>query len=311
MRDTSRLADVRRSDLLLALGVATAVFAGSLAALQHARLAHQSQVAAIDPGVAIPIAVRPVVDLPAGDARAGRGDAEAIPRAWQRQVPVEPPPPSLLDAAWPASSEPNPLPNPAIAPTQPTKPTLDPTPADSPTPPDPEATDAPAPDPAEVEEPVEPESEGEALDQPPVADESSSAGESDREGDGVGPGEDGEGEFGAGGEGAADPLLARAIAFYRARLVAWFSARFRVSGSGLTPKELAKHRVRVKIEVGEDLRIVDYKILSSDHPAFEAAARSMLDKLRGETLPPPPENYPGAVQRQLTVTFTCAEDTCD
>lgn len=304
MIDTYRLADVRRSDLLLAVGVAMAVFAGSLAALRHARLTHRAGVAAIDPGDAIPIAVRPVMDLPAGDARSGRGDAENLPRAWQRRVPVEPPPPSLLDTPWLPSAEPNPQTNPAIAPAKPTPVT----PTDPP--PEPSEPQAPElPDVDAVDEPVDPEQASDAPDQPPP-DESSGVGDAN-EGDGVGPGEAGEGEFGAGGEGAVDPLLARAIAFYRARLVAWFSARFRVTGSLLPPPELAKYRVRVKIELGEDLRIVDYQILSSDHPAFETAARSMLDKLRGETLPPPPENYPGAVQRQLTVTFTCAEDTCD
>jgi hypothetical protein len=288
------LADVRRSDLALAAMLTAAVFGSSLFALSHARLEHDAELPAIDPGLGVPISVRPVADVSSGVP----GSAEVsvaqpvVPRAWRRKVPR-------------ARVKKRPA-----------------TPGEQPLTPTPETSEheAPIADSAAVEPdtsgapehaPVE-DSGAEVL--PP--DDSSAEGEDEPEAPAeTGGTEGGESEAETEGEsagaGGTDPLLERAIAFYRARLVGWFSARFRVTGSGLSSTELTKHRVRVHIELGEDLRIVDYQILSSDHPEFEKAARAMLEKMRGEKLPPPPENYPGAMQRRLTVTFTCAEDTCD
>lgn len=322
----SLTADIRGSDLAVAGGLAVAVFATSLLALAYARLEHRADVPSIDPGIGVPIAVRPVADLPMGHAgAAAEGGQAVVPKRWRRQAkPAAASVPELPDLPW---SEPEPEPTIEPAPTnapitRPQPPRKPPTPADpSVTPPEPTPVDPdpPLPD-VDAEDTAEhPEAsdsadtpEQDKGDDPPASEsegESAGAGQGEQQGDGQGQAE-GEGE-GAGGGGGTDPLLERAIAFYRARLVAWFSDRFRVSGTGLSPSELARYRVRVHIEIGEDLRILDYEILSSDHPAFETAARTTLDKLRGTKLPPPPENYPGAVQRQLTVTFTCTEDACD
>lgn len=301
-------ADIRGSDLALAVVLTAALFGGSVLALLHARLDHNADFPVIDPGGAIAIAVRPVADVPAGEAKSGSRKAKRrdkqtseVPLAWRRKVPS----PSVPDTPPPEPEpEPQPIDPQTIVP--PSLEDLEPVaPADPETPPD----DAP-PEPSPIDPPEE-DSAQEETELPQVDDGSEEQPDAEGEGqqDAGGEGQpDAEGE--AGSEGT-DPLLERAIAFYRARLVAWFSARFRVTGSGLSPAQLAKYRVRVHIDLGEDLRIVDYQILSSDHPDFDKAARAMLEKMRGMKLPPPPENYPGAVQHQLTVTFTCAEDTCD
>lgn len=281
-------ADVRRSDLLLALAATVGVFVSAALLLTWARLAHRAALPAIDPGAATPIAVRPVADVAAGDGRARGAKTKAerpspsVPRAWRRRDP------EATDSA-PAT--------PVRRRTQRQRADQASTPDVPDQLPPPEDSAAALTDPSA--DPADPDAEAQT------------GAPADAEGPASsdGPGE-GEGSEGEGSEGS-DPLLDRAIAFYRARLVAHFAARFRVSGSGLTQAELGKHRVRVQIDLGDDLRIVDYRVLSSDHPAFDAAARATLDKLRGESLPPPPPNYPGAVQRQLTVTFTCAQDTCD
>jgi hypothetical protein len=304
-------ADIRSSDLAIAMVLTAALFGGSVLALLHARLDHNADFPVIDPGVAIPIAVRPVADVPAGEAKSGSRKAKrktkrasTVPLAWRRKVPsssapTKPPEPEL-EPIDPQTIMPPSLdelePNPEVPPDDPAEPE----------PPIEEAGEPPPEDSsAEVETPEDPPIEEEL----PDIDEGQQDAGSEEQPEAGGEGQpDAEGEPGSEG---TDPLLERAIAFYRARLVAWFSARFRVTGSGLSPAQLAKYRVRVHIDLGEDLRIVDYQILSSDHPDFEAAARSMLEKMRGMKLPPPPENYPSAVQQQLTVTFTCAEDTCD
>lgn len=108
-----------------------------------------------------------------------------------------------------------------------------------------------------------------------------------------------------------DPLKARAVDLYRARIIGWFSRRFRVKGSGLSADELLKYRVSATVELSADRHVVGYSIVSSGNPTFDAAARAALDGARGESIPEPPENYPDAVQRTIRLTFVCKENRCD
>lgn len=108
-----------------------------------------------------------------------------------------------------------------------------------------------------------------------------------------------------------DPLKARAVDLYRARIIGWFSRRFRVSGSGLSAAELAKFRVAATVELSSDRMVVSYSIVPSGNSAFDAAARAALEGAKGAPLPPPPENYPDVVQRHISLTFVCKEDRCD
>jgi len=108
-----------------------------------------------------------------------------------------------------------------------------------------------------------------------------------------------------------DPLKARAVDVYRAKIAGWFSSRFRVSGSGLSSEELHKHRVAATVAVGADRSVTGYSIVPSGNAAFDAAARAALEGSKGQSLPPPPENYPDVVQSQLNITFVCRENRCD
>lgn len=316
-------ADIRPRDWAWGAGVAVFVLAASVVALRHAQLDHRAPLPAIDPGLGMAVAVRPLADVgmsPAGTSEAGgkraksakRRRSHATPSAWQRDPAVLPP-----DSVDPA---------PTSASTKAKKPraSKDGTAVDEAPPPEPETpTDPPPPevddeydpdigdrDPSELpaEDPTTPDTaepaDGEAPSENPGTPGGDAAGQGASEAaEGTG------GSSGAGGPG--DPLYDRAVAFYRARLVAWFSSRFRISGSHLTTDELSRYRIRVRIELSEERTIASYEVLSSDHPTFTKAAQATLDALRGQTLPPPPENYPSAVQRQLTVTFACTEDACD
>lgn len=108
-----------------------------------------------------------------------------------------------------------------------------------------------------------------------------------------------------------DPLKARAVDLYRARIIGWFSRRFRVSGSGLSAEELGKYRVSATVELSSDRRVIGYSIVPSGNAVFDAAARSTLDGSKGDSLPPPPENYPDIVHTRIQLTFVCREDRCD
>ena len=108
-----------------------------------------------------------------------------------------------------------------------------------------------------------------------------------------------------------DPLKARAVDLYRAKLAGWFSSRFRVSGSGIPKEDLLKYRVSASVQIGPDRSVVGYSLAPSGQSAFDAAARAALESSRGNTLPPPPESYPDVVQSHISVTFVCRAGRCD
>ena len=122
-------------------------------------------------------------------------------------------------------------------------------------------------------------------------------------GDGTGEAESGDGD--------GDRLAAQAIAAYRARLIAWLSRRFTVRGSGLSRDVLRTAKVRAEVDVSESGVVLGYRILEADHPALDRGARDALEAVLGETLPPPPDFYPQALQPRLRITFICTETTCD
>jgi hypothetical protein len=108
-----------------------------------------------------------------------------------------------------------------------------------------------------------------------------------------------------------DPLKARAVDLYRAKIAAWFSSRFRVSGSGLAKEDLLRYRVSASVSVGSDRTVSGFSVVASGNAAFDAAARTALESARGQALPPPPENYPDVAQNRISVTFVCRENRCD
>jgi hypothetical protein len=108
-----------------------------------------------------------------------------------------------------------------------------------------------------------------------------------------------------------DPLKGRAVDLYRAKIAAWFSGRFRVSGSGLPKAELTKYRVGAEVSVAADHTVIGYTLVPSGNAAFDAAARATLEGAKGQQLPPPPENYPDVAQREIHITFVCRENRCD
>src|SRR5262249_44909705 len=108
-----------------------------------------------------------------------------------------------------------------------------------------------------------------------------------------------------------DPLKARAVDLYRARIVGWFSSRFRVTGSGLSEEELLRYRVGATVEITSGRTVGGYTLTPSRNAAFHAAARAALDSAKGQNLPPPPDNYPDIVQSRIHLTFVCKEHRCD
>jgi hypothetical protein len=108
-----------------------------------------------------------------------------------------------------------------------------------------------------------------------------------------------------------DPLKARAVDLYRAKIAAWFSSRFAVHGSGLDKDKLTAVRVHATVHIGGGHSVTGYDISPSGNAAFDSAAHAALDSARGQSLPPPPENYPDIEQTDIHITFVCRENRCD
>jgi hypothetical protein len=69
--------------------------------------------------------------------------------------------------------------------------------------------------------------------------------------------------------------------------------------------------VSATVQISADRIVKGYHLVPSGNSAFDAAARATLEGSMGQQLPPPPENYPEAVQNQISVTFVCKPSTCD
>jgi hypothetical protein len=270
---TSSLSDFRVSDLCLAVAVGFSVLAGAAAALSASSLDRPALAPEIDRGTALPVRVVPVLDLDAPLLKlGGKHDAARLPDRWVRQTPR----PRVERRAFVSTKagkkeQDVPPPDVKLAPS-------------ATTPPPPQAeiakqVDTPAPAVVDAGPPANTPEEGHA--------------------DGVKGGTE------------VDPLKARAVDLYRAKIAAWFSSRFRVSGSGLDKAELLKYRVAATVSLGPDRTVSGFTIVPSGNAAFDAAARATLEGARGQALPPPPENYPDVAQSQINVTFVCRENRCD
>lgn len=273
MSPAGALADFRASELVVSVLVSVGVLVGAGLALSVVALDRPAAVREIDHGTAIPVRITPVLDLDAPLLKlGGKRDTARLPDRWARQTPK----PRVEQKSFVSSKagkteQDAPPPEVKMAEAK-TKPP----------PPDAEiakVVDAPIPQVVDAGPPANVDQAGHA--------------------DGVKEGTE------------TDPLKARAVDLYRAKIAGWFSSKFRVSGSGLPADELHKYRVTATIDVGADRSVTGYSIVPSGNPAFDGAARAALEGSKGQSLPPPPENYPDVVQSRINITFVCRENRCD
>jgi hypothetical protein len=112
-----------------------------------------------------------------------------------------------------------------------------------------------------------------------------------------------------------DPLKARAVSAYRAKLSAWFDARFQPPAAPADPaecKELQKRSSSVTVSVGANRTVAGYAVgRPSGDSAFDERVRTMLDGTRGEELPPPPPLYPDILNESLSVRLSGQKVKCE
>lgn len=110
----------------------------------------------------------------------------------------------------------------------------------------------------------------------------------------------------------ADPLKARAVSAYRAKIISWFVSRFHAPVGEIPCEELKSLRASVQVQIGADRSVGAYTVLKpSGNGVFDAKVRATLDGVRGEELPPPPPLYPDILSTSELFTFSGQGAKCD
>lgn len=109
-----------------------------------------------------------------------------------------------------------------------------------------------------------------------------------------------------------DPLKARAISQYHAKILAWFNARFKSPGKAEIPcEELTKLRASFTVNISGDRTVAGFtERKASSNGVFDTRAQSTMQGTVGAELPPPPPLYPDILGTSIAVTFAGRDDEC-
>jgi hypothetical protein len=103
-----------------------------------------------------------------------------------------------------------------------------------------------------------------------------------------------------------DPLKARAVSQYKAKLIAWFNARF--SPPDLPCEELNKLSASVRVNVGGDRSVQGFTVgRASGNADFDARVQSTMQGAVGAELPPPPPLFPDILETTLSIRLARTE----
>jgi len=107
-----------------------------------------------------------------------------------------------------------------------------------------------------------------------------------------------------------DPLKARAVDLYKAKLVNWFKQGFVTPVDEVDCATLNGLRGSVTAEIGADGTVTSYTLVPSGNAIFDERIRRAMEARVGQTVPPPPPNYPDLLERAVHPTFQGKNDKC-
>jgi hypothetical protein len=123
------------------------------------------------------------------------------------------------------------------------------------------------------------------------------------------------------GEGAADgvkegtetdPLKARAVGGYRAKLIAWFNSRFQVPVGAIPCDELKKLSSGVSASISPDGTVSGFSVGSpSGNSVFDGRVQTSMQGAVGQQVPPPPPLYPDILPPTLALRFLGKNQRCE
>jgi hypothetical protein len=271
--------DFKQSELALAAIVALPIpfLAAYALALQSGP--HGPDLPSIDRGAAVPIRVKPVLDLESPNVKLGGGKVKVkMPSAW-----ADPAPPAQLSEVRPstrAKDDPAAIPSKELPLASSSSPDV---------PPD-----------ARSAAPVA-SSDAASGNAPPTT----SGGAEVGSGDGKAPPGPGDPGGDPNGDPNADPRKKNAARRYLGRVVAWFTSRFRAPCANIPPEERARYRAVASVTLGPDGTVVGYTLSKSGNPDIDSAAERAMQSAQGQQVPPPPEDFPELRPNSTNVTFVC------
>jgi hypothetical protein len=105
-----------------------------------------------------------------------------------------------------------------------------------------------------------------------------------------------------------DPLKARVVGQYQAKILGWFNARFH-QPTQIECETLKTLRASVVVNIGADRQVASYSIVRpSGNATFDGAVKSSMDNNVGQQLPPPPPLYPDLLNTAVHPVF---QGKCD
>jgi hypothetical protein len=108
-----------------------------------------------------------------------------------------------------------------------------------------------------------------------------------------------------------DPLKALVVSQYRVKLQAWFRQGFVYPTSEIPIEVLCQLHLLINVSVGGERLVASYSLTgSSGNAIFDARVKAHMDRKVGQTLPPPPPNYPDILPPVLTTNFSGKTDKC-
>jgi hypothetical protein len=257
--------DFRRHELIIAAIVAVLVQGGAAVAIRFAGLHNMAAAPDIDPGMGVPIRVKPVLDLDSPLLKLGGKKAQyKLPDKWVRQAPVK----RAERKAFPSTQA-----DKSVAAIPPDEVELADAGAE---PPDPDAAVA-----LEVDVEVEDSDAGASI--------------SNTEGspDGVPEGTE------------TDPLKARAANLYHGRILGFLSAPFRAHCASLSKEDFAGCVPSARVRLSPDGVVQSYAFNPCGNGPVDRAAKAALSSIVGQAVPPPPENYPDIRPNSFHVSYVC------
>lgn len=108
-----------------------------------------------------------------------------------------------------------------------------------------------------------------------------------------------------------DPLKARAVDSYRARLIAWFQQGFVPPIDELGCEELVKLTANVTARISPDREVTGYSLEPSGNKLFDEKVRMAMELHVGQTVPPPPPNYPDLIGSKVLTQFQGKNEKCN
>jgi hypothetical protein len=107
-----------------------------------------------------------------------------------------------------------------------------------------------------------------------------------------------------------DPLKARAVDQYSAKLIAWFRQGFSAPVDEIECETLVGLEAKVTARIGPNREVLSYTMKSSGNQIFDERVRAAMEMHVGQSVPPPPPNYPHLLEPTVFPTFQGKNERC-